>query len=122
MGVPVEAIHFTNELKKQMIEKLSNWISLKSCYLLKLEETINEFNQFTYDFSEKSGRIIYGAPIGFHDDIVISHALAIWGLNPIIRSTPVPELSIIAQDLHDKKQTLQNNQEGYDGYEEYEDV
>jgi hypothetical protein len=28
---------------------------------------------------------MYNAPVGFNDDIVIAHALAVWSLNPIIR-------------------------------------
>ena len=68
-GVPCEPIHFTNEMKKQLIEKLSSWIELKNIHMLDLEETVQEFNSFTYDYSEKTGRVIYGAPPGFHDDI-----------------------------------------------------
>lgn len=68
--VPVEPYRFTNESKKNLIEKLSNWIELKYLRLLNIEDTINELNSFTYDYSEKTGRVIYGAPVGFHDDIV----------------------------------------------------
>src|SRR5579859_1345462 len=49
LNVPVEPIHLTNELKKQIIEKLSNYIELGHIRMLKLDETIREFNQFTYD-------------------------------------------------------------------------
>ena len=69
-NVPVEHIHLTNELKKQMIEKLSNFIELRQLRMLKDPATIQELKQFTYDLSEKTKRVIYGAPIGFHDDIV----------------------------------------------------
>lgn len=120
-GVPIEPIHFTNEVKKQLVEKISNWIELKEIYMLNLEETVHEFNSFTYDYSEKTGRVIYGAPVGFHDDIVFSHALAIWGLNPIIKSKEEPELGIIARDLHEKKKANQNEQEGWDNFE-YEEI
>lgn len=119
-GVPCEPIHFTNEMKKQMIEKLSNWIEMKYCRLLNLDETINEFNAFTYDYSEKTGRVMYNAPQGFHDDIVFSIALAVWGLNPIIKSRPQEESSIIQQDLYDKKRQSQNEQEGNFNFEDYE--
>jgi hypothetical protein len=69
LNIPVEAIHLTNELKKQMIEKLSNFIELRYIEMLKIDETINELNSFTYDISNH-GHIIYNAPVGFHDDIV----------------------------------------------------
>lgn len=121
-GVPIEPIHFTNPMKKQLVEKLSNWIELKNIHLLKLDETVNEFNSFTYDYSEKTGRVIYGAPVGFHDDIVFAHALAIWSLQPIIRIEKASELTIIQQDLHEKKKALQDQSEGGIDYTEYEIV
>jgi len=99
--LPVEPVKFTNESKKQMIEKLSNWIELSNLKMLQLEETIQEFNNFTYDFTA-SGKVSYNAPAGFHDDIVMSHALAIWSLNPIYKEEAKPELSPIAKDIYEK--------------------
>ncbi len=103
-GIPVQPIHLTNENKKQMIEKLANWIELKNIYMLKLDETINEFNSFTYDMTLR-GNIIYGAPVGFHDDIVCSHFLAVWSLNPIYKKVE-PKLTPLAQDYKEKSQAL----------------
>lgn len=120
--VPCEAIHFTNEMKKQMIEKMATWIELKYCKFLKLDETINEFSSFTYDYSEKTGRVMYSAPPGFHDDIVFSHALAIWGLNPIIKEEIKPKLSIIQQDLYEKKKQASSESTGEFDYNEIEIV
>ncbi len=97
-GVPVEPIHFTNEIKKQIIEKLSNYIELRRIRIFNDEDTINELNSFTYDISAH-GRIIYEAPVGFHDDIVIAHALAVWGLQPAIMQKPVEEMTLIEEDL-----------------------
>ena len=105
-GVPVEAIHLTNELKKQMIEKLANWIELKYFRMLNDDDSINELNSFTYDISEKTGRVFYNAPVGFHDDIVIAHALAIWGMQPVRRTQPTSEMSIIQRDILLKTQGL----------------
>lgn len=112
-GVPIEPIHFTNEIKKQMIDKLSNYIELQNIHLLKLDETVNEFNAFTYDYSDKTGRIMYGAPVGFHDDIVFSHALAIWGLNPIIKHTVQPKMTVIQRDLYEKKKAQSEQENGW---------
>ena len=81
MGIPVDPIKFTNDQKRQMIEKMVNWIELKRIHMIHLPETIQELSNFTYDISEVTGRIRYEAPIGFHDDIVIAHALAIWRLD-----------------------------------------
>lgn len=120
--VPVEPMHFTNESKKQMIEKLSTWIELKNCKMLNLEETINEFNVFTYDYSEKTHRVMYNAPPGFHDDIVFSHALAIWNLQPIIAPSVKPKMSVIQKDLYEKTKVLQDENNGVFDPTEYEIV
>lgn len=109
-GVPCTPIHFTNEMKKQMIEKLSNWIELKNIKMLNLEETVQEFNSFTYDYSEKTGRVIYGAPPGFHDDIVFSHALAIWGLENIIPVVRPQTMTVVQRDYYEKTKDLEQTQ------------
>lgn len=113
-GVPIEGYKFTNESKKNLIEKLANWIELKNMYMLKLDETINELNSFTYDYSEKTGRVIYGAPQGFHDDIVIAHALAVWALQPLNKRKEEESMSLIQKDLYDKAQEFKDEQEGND--------
>lgn len=113
-SVPCEAIHFTNEMKKNLVEKLSNWIELKNIMMLDLEETVQEFNSFTYDYSEKTGRVIYGAPPGFHDDIVFSHALAIWGLETIISVVRPRTMTAVQRDVYEKTKALKDSQEGSD--------
>ena len=80
MGVPVDPIRFTNEQKRQLIEKLVTWVETGRVHMLPLEETKREFENFTYDISEQTGRVRYNAPAGFHDDVVIAHALAVWRL------------------------------------------
>lgn len=81
MGIPVDPIKFTSDQKRQMIEKFVNWIELKRVHLLPIHETKIELTNFTYDISEATDRVRYEAPVGFHDDIVIAHALAVWRLN-----------------------------------------
>lgn len=85
MGIPVDPIKFTNDQKRQLIEKLANWIELKRLRILPIDETKRELANFTYDISEVTTRVRYNAPAGFHDDIVIAHALAVWRLIPIIK-------------------------------------
>jgi len=80
MGIPVDPIRFTNDQKRQLIEKLVNWIELKRIHILPIEETKRELTNFTYDISEVTDRVRYEAPQGFHDDIIIAHALAVWRL------------------------------------------
>jgi hypothetical protein len=119
-GVPCEPIKFTNTLKKQLIEKLANWIELRNLQMLQLDETIQELTIFTYDFSEKTDRVYYGAPPGFHDDVVIAHALAVWALTPIIIQKKPDPLSPIAEDFRRKLQQMQESEDGE--YGEYEDT
>ncbi len=119
-GVPVEPITFTSTIKKQLIEKLANWIELKQCKMLKIDETIQELSQFTYDISEKTDRVYYGAPPGFHDDVVIAHALAIWGLHPVIIRVQPKEEAVIASDFREKVQAMEQ-EHGENEYGEYED-
>lgn len=121
-GVPVEPIHLTNEIKKQLIEKLSNWIELNHIKMLQLDETVNEFNSFTYDISSKTGRVMYNAPAGFHDDIVISHALAIWSLQPLIVPKEEEKMTTIQKDLYEKTKELEEEQSGEIDVLEYEAV
>lgn len=109
-GVPVEPIKFTNENKKQLIEKLANWIELKHIRILNLEETINELNSFTYEISS-TGKVRYEAPVGFHDDIVISHALAIWSLQPLYIKEDDSKLGVIAKDLKAKTEDFNKSED-----------
>lgn len=89
-GVPVDPFKITEQTKKELIEKLSIWIEQKKCLLLPLNETLEEFDNFSYEIGA-TGKIRYQARQGFHDDIVISHALAINGLQPIVAERAVPD-------------------------------
>ena len=79
IGIPVDPIKFTNDSKRQLIEKLSTWIETKRIKMINIPETVYEFQNFTYDVSD-TGKVRYEAPQGIHDDIVISHSLAVWRL------------------------------------------
>lgn len=93
-GVIVEPIKITEPLKKEMIEKLSIWIEQKKIQMINLEQTAFEFENFAYAMGP-TGRIRYGAPNGLHDDIVISHALAVYKLNAVYkRNIPVENTPI----------------------------
>jgi len=96
-NIPVEPYKLTNQSKKELIEKLIIWIEQRKMRMLPLEETLAEFSNFTYDVTNR-GRISYNAPVGFHDDIVISHGLAIWGLNPVIKEGKSKPVSLVRQE------------------------
>ena len=93
-GVPIKPVKFSNPVKKELIEKLAIYIEQRYIHMLNIEDTIKEFNNFTYDVSS-SGRIMYQAPQGFNDDIVMAHALAISSLNPLhkgVKEKPKTEI------------------------------
>lgn len=111
-GVAVEPVHLTNEIKKQIIEKLATWIELGKINILNVPETIIELNSFTYDIST-TGKVMYNAPAGFHDDIVISHALAVWSLTPLSVYVKPIEKPLIKQIYEQKiEQQLNADTEG----------
>jgi hypothetical protein len=113
-GVGVIPIHFTNEIKKQLIEKLTHWIELKQIRMLNIDETNRELTNFTYDISEVTGRIHYEAPQGFTDDIVMAHALAIWDLVVLYRESYEKPKTLVQQDFERKVRD-------YTGPGDYED-
>ena len=116
MGIPVDPIKFTNDQKRQMIEKLANWIELKRLRMLPIKETEDELRQFTYDISEVTDRIRYNAPVGFHDDIVIAHALAIWRLNILVKDAVERPKTLIQEHYEKTKRKADQEDITIDGY------
>jgi hypothetical protein len=86
-GLSVEPFKISNESKKELIEKLSIWIEQGKCRFINMSETLYEFDNFSYDIS-RNGKIMYNAREGFHDDIVIAHALAVWNLHELRPDRP----------------------------------
>lgn len=103
--VPVKAFKITEPSKKDLIEKLSIWIEQHQIQMLNIEQTLFEFDNFSYEIGS-TGRIRYGAPEGFHDDIVISHALAISELQPLFNSTYAKPKTPIQKELERRKKEL----------------
>lgn len=89
-GVPVEPVNINQTNKKEMIEKLSIWIDQRKIEILPIDETLIEYDNFGYKVSEQ-GRISYAGMGSSHDDIVMSHALAVFFLHDIIRRQVQPE-------------------------------
>ncbi len=96
-NIPVEPFKLTNQTKKELIEKLAIYIEQGKISMINIPETIAEFNNFTYDVTN-SGRIVYNAPVGFHDDIVISHGLAVWSLTPLQHAKKSEPVSLIQKE------------------------
>ena len=112
MGIPVDPIKFTNDQKRQLIEKLVNWIELGRIHMLNIEETRLELANFTYDISETTDRVRYEAPAGFHDDIVIAHALAVWRLFEKAKEVMAKPKSLIRLSYEKKFKNYEANIEG----------
>ena len=97
-GINVQPFKLTNESKKEMIEKLSIWIEQQKIAFINMEETLIEFDNYSYEISS-SGRVMYNAREGYHDDVVISHGLAVSGLFPIVADEQPKETPLIRQEL-----------------------
>lgn len=67
---------FTNPSKKTLIETLQLAIQDRAFEMPDIPVVVNELRQFEYKISP-SRNVIYGAPVGCHDDCVISLAL-VW--------------------------------------------
>lgn len=81
-GLLVEDYKLTNKSKKNIIDKLSIYIEQKRITIPNITEIINELQAFGYVMTD-AGNVKYSAPQGLHDDIVISLALAVWGLTEV---------------------------------------
>lgn len=104
-NIPVQGIKITQPLKKDLVEKLSQWIQMKRIRMLPIEETTFEFDNFRYEVGP-TGLLKYGAPEGFNDDIVIAHALAIWSLTPLYIERAEPGKTRIQQE-YERRMRLQ---------------
>ena len=111
-GLAIMPVKLTNESKKEIIEKLSIWIEQGIMRILNIPDTIRELKNFTYDVSS-TGRFRYEAPVGFHDDIVISLALAVSELNPIIKTAVERPKTLIEIGYEKAKRDYINDQDGY---------
>ena len=80
LGLALEPIVFTNDLKQQIIENLAISMEQRRVSYPAIPELLQELEVFQYEMT-KSRNIIYSAPTGFDDDCVMSLALALWKCN-----------------------------------------
>lgn len=113
-GVSVVPFKITQQTKKDMIEKLSLWIEQKNFKMMKDEEAALEYDNFSYTLSP-TGQARYGARSGYHDDIVIADALAVWYLNKVympdftIEPTPTQVAFARAKYSYQKEQEMKDD-------------
>lgn len=78
-GMNVRSVKISSVSKPQLIDNLEVLLEDRKYWIPEDEDTKNEYGAFTYKMSD-TGYIKYGAPDGFHDDIVMADALCAWGL------------------------------------------
>ena len=78
--VNMVGIKFTQQIKWAVINNLALMMENHKIRLPDNEELRREFQAYTFDV-KPSGAVSYGAPSGFHDDIVISIALTAYAMN-----------------------------------------
>lgn len=119
-GVPVQSYKFTQSSKKDLVEKLSIYIEQKRIRILPIDETLIEFDNFVYEMGP-SGQMRYGALEGFHDDIVISHGLAVWALNPLFKEVIEKPQTRIQEAYKREKDDYERNNTDEGGYGEFDE-
>lgn len=75
LGLHVIPVRFSNPVKNRLIEDMAMMLEKREVTFPAVPELLHELSVFGVD-TTKAGSIRYGAPGGYHDDIVISMALA----------------------------------------------
>lgn len=76
LSMNFEAFLTTNQSKKELINNLSILIEQKKILIPNIPVLVSELEAFSYEVSS-NGNIIYKAPTGYHDDMVMSLAMAV---------------------------------------------
>jgi len=74
-GLPVEAVHFSPQTKRDLIENLAVRLESGEITVPEIPQLVNELELFDYETTQ-SGNVRYHAPEGWHDDTVDALALA----------------------------------------------
>lgn len=82
----LEPFQTTTKSKQDIIEALQVAIQNKEFTSLNVDWLLKEFELFTYEYSPASRSIRYSAPVGFHDDGVMSCAIAYHALKTLKHS------------------------------------
>jgi hypothetical protein len=90
MGAACRGFRFSNESKAALVENLILMIDEKKIAIPPVQELVDELLIFEAR-NLPGGGVAYGAPGGYHDDCVISLALAAWG----VRSARVSQSDFI---------------------------
>ena len=81
-GLDVHGIVFTSKSKQQMVQNLAVMLQHGELLVPDIREIKDELDRYTFTHTS-TGQFKYGAPDGYHDDIVSSLMLLAWGLSKI---------------------------------------
>ena len=87
-GLNVESFKFTSDSKNDLIQSLAIAFEQGKISIPPIKELVNELMIFEYEMG-KTGNIRYSAPEGYHDNAVISLALANWSKGTVERSSGI---------------------------------
>lgn len=93
-GVSVEAFHFTNTSKRQLIDSLASHIEKKRIRLQQIDTQRTELNAYQYKTSDFNN-LLMSAPSGKHDDTVIALALSCLGKKPTVQGYSVNDMRVV---------------------------
>ncbi len=79
-GVWVERVKFTPEVKRDLVLRLQGVIDHQEITYPEISALLNELDVFSYQVTQY-GNVRYSAPSGYHDDCVMSLALAVLGMS-----------------------------------------
>jgi len=98
-GIKAEGFQFTGVSKQQLIEHLAVQLEQQNITFPNIPELIYELELYQYEIT-RAGNVRYTAPQGYHDDTVISLALACW--KSIATITPAIALDVEPIDYYDR--------------------
>lgn len=79
-GVPVIGFVTTNDSKDKIISKLQNAFQNTEIFIYREKELMDELQEYTLEFS-KTGKRVFNAAKGHHDDLIMSLAIGYHSIN-----------------------------------------
>lgn len=80
LKIPVIGFTTTNETKDKIISKLQTAFQNEQIYFFRIPELMDELQEYTLEFS-KTGKRVFNASKGHHDDLVMALAIGYNSLN-----------------------------------------
>ena len=98
MGLNITPLKIANNLiKRNLVEKLGSYIENRYITIPNIQEVIDELKDYEYTLTANN-KIVYNAPAGKHDDIVMALALAVSALSPTPIVYPKPTFEPLKVD------------------------